>query len=324
MTARRWCFTLNNPLDIECPKRWPQANIKYCLFQLEKGELEETPHIQGYVEFRNSVRLAAVKRLSSRAHWEVARGTRLQALQYCLKEETRLERPCWFNGTLWINCSIELPDCLSSLIEKETLSASKSTGESATKLRLSAIRERLLEEDCSTEDIADSDFDLWVRHYRAFERYVCLKTKPRNHAVEVHVVQGPTGTGKSRWALETFPNAYWKQRSNWWCGYSNHKTIIIDEFYGWLPFDLLLRICDRYPLLLETKGGQVQMVANTIVITSNSMPGNWYKSVAYFPSFIRRVTKWHVIPNIGIHSIYDDYVGFLAHATIVNIENNIN
>lgn len=323
MTARRWCFTLNNPLDIECPTRWPTTNMKNCLFQLESGEAE-TPHLQGYVEFKNSVRLAAVRRLSSRAHWEIASGSRLQGLQYCMKEDTRLGNPWWYNGILWINFSIELPNCLKDLITKETALQSKNTGPSQTKLRLLAIQERLRDDDCSTEDIADTDFDLWVRHYRAFERYVCLKTKPRNHEVTVHVIQGPTGTGKSRWAMEQYPEAYWKQRSNWWCGYAGHKTVVIDEFYGWLPFDLLLRICDRYPLLLETKGGQVQMVADTIVITSNSMPGNWYKSVTYFPSFVRRVTKWHVIPAIGMHSIYDDYIGFLAHATTVNIDNNIN
>jgi hypothetical protein len=66
------------------------------------------------------------------------------------------------------------------------------------------------------------------------------------------------------------------------------------------------------------------MVANTIVITTNSLPANWYKSATYFPSFVRRVTKWHVMPHVGMHSTYDDYVGFLAHANIVNLENNIN
>ena len=93
-----------------------------------------------------------------------------------------------------------------------------------------------------------------------------------------------------------------------------HEVVIIDEFYGWLPFDLLLRVCDRYPLLVETKGGQTQFVAKVIVITSNSLPSNWYKS-AYFPSLVRRVTKWHVMPIWGFHSIYEQYGEFMKHAS---------
>lgn len=111
--------------------------------------------------------------------------------------------------------------------------------------------------------------------------------------------------------MDTYPNAYWKQRSNWWDGYFNHETVIIDEFYGWLPFDLILRICDRYPLMVETKGGQVQFVAKNIIFTTNSNPVSWYKS-CYFPSFIRRVHHWHILPIWGTHEIYTEYNEFAS------------
>ena len=113
--------------------------------------------------------------------------------------------------------------------------------------------------------------------------------------------------------MEFDAGAYWKQRSNWWDGYSTQETVVLDEFYGWLPFDLLLRLCDRYPLLVETKGGQVQFVAKTIIITSNSLPSNWYRS-AYFPSFVRRVDHWHVFPIWGEHFETSDYAEFTSRA----------
>lgn len=163
------------------------------------------------------------------------------------------------------------------------------------------------------EKIADEEFDVWVSHYRAFERFLLMKQKPRNHDVVVHVLQGPTGTGKSKWAMDHYPDAYWKQRSNWWDGYAGHETVVIDEFYGWLPFDLLLRVCDRYPLLVETKGGQVQFVAKTIIFTTNQLPAQWYRS-CYFPSFVRRVTMWHVLPFFGEHLQFTDYSLFLGAA----------
>lgn len=154
--------------------------------------------------------------------------------------------------------------------------------------------------------IADEDFDTWAKHYRALERYKRLKTKPRNSINEVIVIQGPTGTGKSKYCLQQYPNAYWKQRSQWWDGYSGHETIILDEFYGWLPFDLLLRICDRYPLLVESKGGQLQFIATRIIITSNQIPSLWYKNV-YFPAFIRRVSKWIIMPTLDEQVCHTNY-----------------
>jgi len=171
------------------------------------------------------------------------------------------------------------------------------------------IKQRLEEGSASIETIADDYFPLWVRYHRAFDRYLTMKTVPRSHEVEVHVLFGPTGTGKSKWAMDEYPGSYWKQRSKWWCGYARHEVVVLDEFYGWLPFDLVLRMCDRYPMLVESKGGQIQFVAKTIVFTTNRAPHLWYRD-CYFPSFERRVTKWHYLPRLGFHSIYGSFSDF--------------
>lgn len=305
MTARAWCFTLNNPSEEECPKKWIlEERTKLCVYQMEMGE-EGTIHYQGYVEVKSPMRLAALKKWNGRVHWEKRRGRREDAMNYCAKEESRLEGPVIYDGEQWINSSTDAMNYLKSMTERGNKNCS-------TKLRLSTIKDKLSQGSSTIEQIADEEFDLWVRYYRAFEKYICMKTKPRNHPVDVHVLQGPTGTGKSKWALETYSGAYWKQRSNWWDGYAGHEAVVIDEFYGWLPFDLLLRICDRYPLLVETKGGQVQFVAKTIIITTNQLPSSWYKS-AYFPALARRVTKWHVLPIWGFHSTYENWGDALKH-----------
>lgn len=202
-------------------------------------------------------------------------GSRKQALQYVTKEESREQGP-FYHG-------VSSGD-IARIVNKSS---------SSTEKRLKSIREDLLNGK-SELDVANEDFDLWVRYHRAFKIYKTMVTTPRNWEVKVIVLWGPTGTGKSRWAMERHPEGYWKQRSNWWDGYEGQETIIIDEFYGWLPFDLLLRLCDRYPLLLETKGGQVQCVCKTVIITSNTLPSKWYKSTIYFDSFVRRVDKWIV------------------------------
>ena len=286
--------------------------MKYMICQLEMGE-EGTQHLQGYVEMKSPVRLAAMKKILPRAHLEKSMGKREQAISYCLKLESSM-------GMIWHlsdgSLTISIGEDAEKLREAVLSNLDQTNGSTAsTKLRLSAIQSKLSEGNSDViEEIADNEFDLWVRYYRAFEKYLLMKTPARTWKTNVHVLQGPTGTGKSKWAMDNFPSAYWKQRSNWWDGYTGHESVVLDEFYGWLPFDLLLRLCDRYPLMVETKGGQTQFAAKTIVITTNMLPCNWYKS-CYFPSFARRVDQWHILPIWGEHRTYSDYGEFLKYAS---------
>lgn len=124
----------------------------------------------------------------------------------------------------------------------------------------------------------NEDFPTMLRYHRGITAYKLVCSRPRDFKTEVYVLWGQPGTGKSKWALEHYPNAYWKPRGEWWDGYEEHESVIIDDFYGWLPFDTLLRVLDRYPLYVQIKGGTVNFVAKTIVITSNSEMGKWYKN----------------------------------------------
>ncbi len=283
MTSRYWILTINNPT--EKFEDFQSDNLKVLVGQKEVGD-NGTEHWQLYAEFGTPVRLGGVKRVfGNRCHAEKRRGTRGEALAYVTKKETRKSGDVDGGGPFYEGISAE---------QAESLIIGKKRGTSEALLEV----KRKLDEGKHERVIADEDFGLWVRYYRAFERYRCLNTKPRNHSMSVIVIQGPTGTGKSRWALEQYDGAYWKQRSQWWDGYSGEKVVVLDEFYGWLPFDLLLRLCDRYPLLVESKGGQLQMVAEVVVITTNSIPRNWYNNV-YFDSLVRRVTEWKVFNPEG-------------------------
>ena len=316
-THRNWCFTLNNHFEI-CtePETWKQ-NLKLLIAVKEVGEAG-TPHLQGYLELITPRTLKWVKDRIPRAHLESRKGSKKQAIAYVMKtleldqlRENGEERNSDCGETVLVNANestmpltIIFPPELSILNMYETY-VLKSQKLNKRALALQSVKKRI-DEGASDLTIANEFFDVWVSNYRAFERYRVLITPPRNHPVEVYVIQGPTGTGKSKYCMDHYPDAYWKQRSQWWDGYSGHKTVIIDEFYGWLPFDLLLRVCDRYPLLVESKGGQLQFVAERIIITTNAIPNNWYKH-AYFDSFVRRVTEWWVFPIWGEMQKYIDY-----------------
>lgn len=73
--------------------------IRYVVMQLEECPTTQRNHLQGYFEInRGNVTLAMVKEVFPGAHVEKARGTRAQAREYCMKEDTRLDGP-WEYGT---------------------------------------------------------------------------------------------------------------------------------------------------------------------------------------------------------------------------------
>lgn len=96
--ARSWLGTLNNPDDIDPQTFLADWNSKhkaaYVNGQVEKGE-EGTLHIQYFINFRNPVRLASLKKVCRRSHFtKVIRDN--GASGYCLKEETRVDGPWEF------------------------------------------------------------------------------------------------------------------------------------------------------------------------------------------------------------------------------------
>lgn len=84
--GRKWCFTLNNWTDEEYNQLILDFGTKaqYILGK-EMGE-EGTPHIQGYLEFKNPISFSSMKKKIPRAHLEKSRGSTRQNYDYCSKD----------------------------------------------------------------------------------------------------------------------------------------------------------------------------------------------------------------------------------------------
>lgn len=270
MTHRAWVFTLNNPpsdnLDID---DWP---CKYLVFQKEVGA-NGTEHFQGYVEFCKPIRISGVRKLLDRAHWEPRRGTREEARAYCTKEDTRVLGP-WEFGEF----------------EKSSQGA---------RTDVEGIKKRVME-GAPLKSIFEENTLEWLKFSRAIEKARLLYQVKRDWEVNVIVLVGGTGVGKTRYVREVAPAAYWKQPSTWWDGYDGESEVILDDFYGWLPFHELLRVLDRYQHKVQFKGGNTEFLARTIYITSNKTPDKWYDSTkCHLPALYRRLTKLYYVDSDG-------------------------
>ena len=278
-TARRFVFTC---YSVETPLVFTSDTVRYAVWQREVCPTTGRRHFQGYIVMMKSVRFSAVKALlPSGAHVEIANGDDESNEKYCTKEDTRdVDGGPFRFGT------------------RETVGRGKRSD-------LIAVKE-MLDKGASELEIADAHFAAWSHGYRAFERYKRLKETPRAWLMNCEVHVGVPGSGKSRQCFDRFPTGYWKQRSMWWCGYERHESVVFDDFYGWLPYDLILRICDRYPLNVESKGGQINFCAKTVIFTSNLPFTEWYdwtKVKGDQRAFIRRISRWVCYGTNGI--IYD-------------------
>jgi len=204
----------------------------------------------GFDHFQLCIALSRKQRLSwvtSRwpGHWELTRSD--AARDYCWKEDTRVD------GTQF---------------EVGTLALRRNNKTDWDSVRAAAV----------AGDFSAIPSDVYIRCYNQLCRIRAdnLVALPMERSCDVF--WGGTGTGKSRraWEEASF-QAYSKDpRTKWFCGYRGQEHIVLDEFRGDIGISHLLRWLDRYPVIVETKGSAVPLLAKKFWITSNLDPRMWY------------------------------------------------
>lgn len=130
-------------------------------------------------------------------------------------------------------------------------------------------------------DVAENHTGAFFKFSRAIQTAISIATPGRDGSTtpSVLVYYGPSGTGKTATARTKFPDAYVLPKGDgkiWWEGYNGQTVVLIDEFYGWIQYDYLLRLLDYSPMQVEFKGGSRPLAATTFIITSNKHWTDWY------------------------------------------------
>jgi len=294
---RRWMITLNNPSGCDEDFKSLLEQIEWlrgAVFQRERGHgvvtdntgatrTEGTVHYQCYIECKRAVSMLQVKTKLPLAHIEAAVQNAAYCIGYCTKEDTRVSGPHYVGNI--------------------------KAGGQGKRNDLAEFAADVLDPKKDLRAVVASRPEMVLKYGAGFQKLCSMRPcLQRSTKRQVVVMKGPTGCGKTRSAIQIGgEDWHWKTADgSWFDGYVGQKTVIIDEVTACdLPLSLFLQLIDRYVFRVPVKGGFTEWNPDTIVLTSNCSPAEWFDwedgsgkrkrnamSVAHFRALARRVTEY--------------------------------
>lgn len=259
MGDKTWKYTINN---------YTQDDIDWVIkldctrhrCAMEVGE-QGTPHLQGMITFRRTYRLAALKKLHDKAHWEVA-----------ICKDYNYE--CKVGNKMVVDVDNRKQGKRTDLDEVATMITEKK----------------------STKEIALAHPTVYIKCFKGIEalQRVMWETE-RNWEMKVHIRWGEPGVGKTKFIFDNHKSEdiYVKPKNKWWDKYKGQEVVLIDDFdpdhTHDFTFDYYLTLFDRYKMSVEFKGGSCEFCSKIIYITSNFNPKTWFIGRKNRDAFFRRV-----------------------------------
>lgn len=262
--TRNFCFTDFELREwrtfFDLDQRSDKPRIRYIGWGLETCPSTNRQHHQGWIQFHREMSLKrAIAYINAfwsnrgddtvhSTHLEMCRGTEEHNTKYCSKENYQ------YVGKF--------------IVQGQRVDLENLYGE--------------IYKGMSLQDAALSNPTLYCKYRQGFRDMAQWAIKDRASTfrhVETTVHWGDTGTGKTRTALEQYPNAYKieGEELQWWDGYEGQKEIVIDEYDSQIKLPRLLNLLDGYRLRLPIKGGFTYAEWTKVIITSNVDPNEWHQ-----------------------------------------------
>lgn len=262
--VRNYCFT-----SFTGDTKWDVVEgYRYLIVGKETCPTTGKTHYQCYIELNAPQRVAYLKKLfnDKTIHVEARKGTRDQARDYCKKENNFQEFGTW---------NPKGQGCRTDLI---------------------AITNKL-KEGAKLTDIMLDEPVTYCKYRNGLKDIAaeCAKRAAANfRQVEVIVISGPTGCGKTRRAMEEATYKIEGSQLNWFDGYDKDECILIDEYDNDVQITKLLNLLDGYTLRLPIKGACTYANWKKVYITTNLKKEEIHSQAktAHRDALFRRITQF--------------------------------
>lgn len=261
-------LVLNNYDDLETESLQvliDKGVFRYLIAGKEVGE-EGTPHLQCFARTKDPVSIAAlqhkitnVTNIPSRWAIKVAEKGVSKNIQYCSKGEQSKEE--------WNQYNEQGPNFGKNADVTEYGAKPPGSGKRTDLDDVAAA----IRSGMSEREVADKFGSSHIKYFNGIREHITvIHGQARDHLTVGFWCFGPTGSGKSRWAHGIPGEKYVKDPSTrWFDFYQNEETVIVDDYRPnkELTFNRLLNLADRYPMLVERKGGSRHFNAQRIIVT---------------------------------------------------------
>lgn len=186
-------------------------------------------------------------------HLEPRLGTQQQAIDYCTKDLTAVAGTQFTSG------------------QRENADAPGGLPRAA----------QLIQAGATFQDLARDPtmMGVAIRYPTGLEKVIAAnQVQPPIRKVDVFLHYGPTGTGKTHRVYEenNANDIYRKPVGQWWDRYEGQPTLLFDDYTGQIELGEFLNILDKYPYIVQVRGGTRLALWNKVIITSNKTPSEWY------------------------------------------------
>lgn len=247
--SRSWFLTINNPTEEEI-NTMKNEDFVYLIYQHEIGKNCSTPHIHALLYYKNA-RIWPKKKFP-RA--DIRKPYNLDAvIKYCSKEDTRALGPFEFGIR----------------------------PEQGRRKDLENLAQKIVSREVSIKELAKEDPVSYIRYFRGLHALDELLYEDRKGFMKVSWFWGGSGSGKTKAAYDIANGSFYTVKNwKWWNSYRQQDVIIFDDFAGIKTeedFRFFLRLLDRYPFEVETKGGgYIAINSKEIIITCEFPPENYW------------------------------------------------
>lgn len=137
--------------------------------------------------------------------------------------------------------------------------------------------------------------DIYFRYHGTASR-LCRKVYeplPTTCGIWYH---GPSGSGKSSTARQTYPGLYDKLLNKWWDNYDQEDVVLLDDldhFHAPQMGSALKRYADHYPFRAEVKNSSMLIRPKLIVVTSQHTIEELWPDVELQTALLRRFKVTH-------------------------------